>query len=91
MVLVFNFQHWKCLFQNLEKCQENHKLNFLYFPRNPTSWDEYMLNDVTLKNFEDRFQLVESRGKDTVQCEEGFPKERNPVSQSNMCSVKLIS
>ena len=41
-----------------------------------------MLNDVTLKNFEDRFQLVESRGKDTVQCEEGsFPrKETQGVS-----------
>ena len=27
-----------------------------------------MLNDVTLKNFEYRFQLVESRGKDAVKC-----------------------
>ena len=26
-----------------------------------------MLNDVTLRNFEDRFQLVQSKAKDTVQ------------------------
>ena len=26
-----------------------------------------MLNDATLKNFEDRFQLVQSKAKDTVQ------------------------
>ena len=26
-----------------------------------------MLNDVTLENFEDRFELVELRGKNTVQ------------------------
>ena len=39
--------------------EENHefrvsssqKSTFLYFPRNPTRWDEYMLNDVTLENF----------------------------------------
>ena len=73
------------------KLSSSQKSTFLYFPRNPTRWDEYMLNDVTLKNFEERFQLVESRGKDTVQCEEGFPKEGDPVSQSNTCSVKLLS
>ena len=26
-----------------------------------------MLNDATLRNFEDRFQLVQSKAKDTVQ------------------------
>ena len=27
-----------------------------------------MLNDATLRNFEDMFQLVQSKAKDTVQC-----------------------
>ena len=27
-----------------------------------------MLNDATLRNFEDRFQLVQSKAKGTVQC-----------------------
>ena len=27
-----------------------------------------MLKGVTLKNFEDRSQLVQSKGKDTIQC-----------------------
>ena len=27
-----------------------------------------MLNDVTQRNFEDKFQLVQSKAKDTAQC-----------------------
>ena len=42
-----------------------------------------MLNDVTLTNFEDRFQLVQSKAKDTVQsahCAVGSPSmENSPV------------
>ena len=39
----------------------------MYLPRNRTSWDEYMLKDISKYKFYDRSQLVRLRGKYTVQ------------------------
>ena len=39
----------------------------MYLPRNRTSWDKYMLKDISKYKFYGRSQLVRLRGKYTVQ------------------------
>ena len=40
----------------------------MYSPRNRTSWDKYMLKDISKYNFYGRSQFVRLRGKYTHQC-----------------------
>ena len=44
------------------------KIKNLYSPRNRTSWDKYMLKDISKYNFYGRSQFVRLRGKYTAQC-----------------------
>ena len=39
----------------------------MYSPRNQTSWDKYMLKDISKYKFYGRSQLIRLRGKYTVQ------------------------
>ena len=50
-----------------------------------------MLNDATLRNFEDRFQLVQSKAKDTVQCGYGPMVHMVDIDAVGMVQVHSVN